>query len=152
MTSLHIIWRFIHQISQDVFIEAQLKFVISKRVGLFQICGVIFQDRALTTTIIKWNCTSMYFETVIYRFDNQCWSRNTPSRRSRLELDFRGSVSKLFAEEENYIQASCRAFNLWPLHVNLEVESKIGSKTIYCQKRFGEKSLSWWLFSSNGWL
>ena len=39
-------------------------------------------------------------------------------------------VSKLFfAEEENDFEASCRASNLWPLHVNLEVESRSPQET-----------------------
>ena len=33
-------------------------------------------------------------------------------------------VETFFAEEENHIQASCRASNLGSLHVNLEVESR----------------------------
>ena len=38
-------------------------------------------------------------------------------------------VETFLAEEENYIEASCRASNLWPLHVNLEVESRSPQET-----------------------
>ena len=38
-------------------------------------------------------------------------------------------VETFFAEEENDFEASCRASNLWPLHVNLEVESRSPQET-----------------------
>ena len=38
-------------------------------------------------------------------------------------------VETFLAEEEDYIEASCRASNLWPLHVNLEVESRSPQET-----------------------
>ena len=39
------------------------------------------------------------------------------------------SCRNFFAEEENYIEASCRASNLWPSHVNPEVESRSPQET-----------------------
>ena len=47
-----------------------------------------------------------------------------------VNLGPRYRLETFFAEEENDFEASYRASNVWPLHVNLEVESRSPQETV----------------------